>query len=102
MRSFAILLTALVLTGNLYGQTAESTEPVQVPEPAAAQALPLPMPPVPELPDFSPSLNFEYRSCSSERTACFNGCPTGGPEKTECFQACECQFLRCVGASCTD
>jgi hypothetical protein len=102
MRSFAILLTALVLTGSLYGQTVAPAEPAQSPESATAQLLPLSVPLLPELPDLSPSLNFEYRSCSTERTACFNGCPTGSPEKFECFQACECQFLHCIGASCTD
>jgi hypothetical protein len=102
MRSFAILLTALALTGSLYGQSAAPAEPAQSPESATAQPLPLSIPLLPELPNLSPSLDFEFRvSCSTQRTLCFNGCPTSDPEKTECFQNCQCQYLRCIGASCT-
>ncbi len=103
MRSFAILLTALVLTGGLYGQNVAPAEPVQNPEAVTAQPLSPAVPLLPELPDLSPSLDFEFRvSCSTQRTLCFNGCPTSGPEKTECFQNCQCQFIRCMGGSCTD
>jgi hypothetical protein len=99
MRSFAILFTTLLLAGALYGQTAAPAAPAAGPEIAAAQ--PLPQPAVPEQPNLSPGFGFEYRSCSTERTACFNNCPQSGPGKAECFANCECQFIACLGGSCT-
>ena len=99
MRLSAVLFTLLLLAGALYGQTATPVQPAAAPDTAAAQLQPAPAPS--GQPDLTPGFGFEYRSCSSERTACFNGCPPSGPEKTECFLNCECQYIACNGGSCT-
>jgi hypothetical protein len=98
---FAILLAALLLlAGVLYAQTPAPTLPS--PGPDAATASPLLPPDTPDQPNLTPGFGFEYRSCSSERTACFNSCPQSGPDKIPCFQACQCQYLMCIGAHCTE
>ena len=96
---FAVPLAVLLFTSALYGQTAAPALPAPSPEDAIAPTLSQPA--APDQPDLTPGFGFEYRSCTSERTACFASCPPSGPEKVECGLACQCQYIMCMGGSCT-
>jgi hypothetical protein len=102
MRSSArcfVFLFVLFVSSALHGRNAVPTEEAP-PTPDIASPLRSPAPSgQPGLPD----LGFLFRTdCVTQRTLCYSACPPSGPDKVPCFLACQCQYLQCMGGSCTE
>lgn len=99
---FVVIAAAILLTASVSALAAETVQPAAGPQ--ATQQLPLfltagagNMSHAVDVP--SPIYTTD---CETQRTACFASCPQSGPDKFSCFQQCQCQYLMCIGARCTD